>query len=115
MATTEQQRRWRQKKASNGLVRFDAWVPADRVGGLKNLISDCIADPDLRVIGLRSRRDEEIAPDRHFANDDGAPGEDQPITRDDMLTALAFATQGLSNAELLTVCDLVRILSTSRD
>lgn len=115
MATTEQQRRWRQKKASNGMARFEAWVPADRVDGLKAIIADCIADPTIRLIGVR-RRDGILPTEHPHANDDGRPGEvPEVVTRNDVLEAVACACFGLDDSELLAVCDLIRVLVNTRD
>lgn len=57
MGKLERQQRWRSKRAQSGFVRFDTWVPADRVDGLKALIADLIAFPEMQVVGFKDDRE----------------------------------------------------------
>lgn len=57
MATSaERQRAFRARKRAEGLVAFNAMVPANQVGALMELVNQLCGDRDLEVSGPRSAR-----------------------------------------------------------
>lgn len=53
MSRIERQQRWRAKKAKDGLVRLDVWVPEDRRASLLALVADLIEFPEMQLVGLK--------------------------------------------------------------